>query len=60
MATTDTKTFNLRMPPELRAWLDEEARKNFRSLNSEIIFKLQESRGKCAVPRRRNPGQRPV
>jgi predicted HicB family RNase H-like nuclease len=34
------KTFNLRIPADIRKWLEDEARKNMRSLNNEIVFKL--------------------
>lgn len=34
------KTFNLRMPADIRKWLEDEARRNMRSLNNEIVFKL--------------------
>jgi hypothetical protein len=32
------------MPPELKEWLSEEATRNRRSLNGEIIKRLEESR----------------
>ncbi|MHB9833859.1 Arc family DNA-binding protein [Paraburkholderia terrae] len=38
------KTFNLRIPPELRSWLDGEARKNMRSLNAEIVYRLTQAK----------------
>ena len=31
----------VRMPPELREWLKVEAARNHRSLNSEIVMRLQ-------------------
>ncbi|MBY2916176.1 Arc family DNA-binding protein [Rhizobium leguminosarum] len=31
------KPFGLRMPPELKTWLDSRAEENGRSLNSEIV-----------------------
>ncbi|MGO8094422.1 Arc family DNA-binding protein [Rhizobium leguminosarum] len=31
------KPFGLRMPPELKTWLDGRAEENGRSLNSEIV-----------------------
>lgn len=34
------KTFNLRIPADIRKWLEDEAHKNMRSLNNEIVFKL--------------------
>lgn len=36
--------FGVRMPPELKEWLSEEATRNRRSLNGEIIKRLEESR----------------
>jgi Arc-like DNA binding dprotein len=38
------KGYALRLPPELKAWLEEQARANRRSLNSEIVFRLEQSR----------------
>lgn len=38
--------FGLRMEPELKTWLAEQAQKNFRSLNAEIIYRLRASREK--------------
>ncbi|WP_197419240.1 Arc family DNA-binding protein [Burkholderia sp. BDU5] len=38
--------FGLRMQPELREYLTEQAQKNFRSLNNEIIQRLEASRQK--------------
>lgn len=38
------KTFNLRIPQDLRDWLAGEARRNMRSLNNEIVFRLSQSR----------------
>ena len=41
MNTTEhAKTFNLRIPPDLREWLDQAARKNMRSVNAEILYRL--------------------
>ena len=36
--------YALRMPPELKAWLEVRAKENRRSLNSEIVFRLEQSR----------------
>lgn len=36
--------FNMRMPPNLKDWLQQKASDNFRSLNSEIVARLNESR----------------
>lgn len=58
MKATNSKAFNLRMPQDLREWLEREARKNLRSLNSEIIFKLLRSKGCIEAGNNRNPGQR--
>lgn len=43
------KPFGLRLPPELKAQLKTAARRNRRSLNSEIIDRLQNSDRKTAV-----------
>ncbi|MBY3416770.1 Arc family DNA-binding protein [Rhizobium laguerreae] len=32
-----SKPFGLRMPPELKRWLDTRAERNGRSINSEIV-----------------------
>ncbi len=34
--------FPLRMPQEIRQWLDKEAKENGRSLNNEIVHRLKE------------------
>jgi len=31
------KPFGLRIPPDLKSWIDEHAKTNGRSLNSEIV-----------------------
>lgn len=36
--------FGLRMQPELKGWLAEQAQRNFRSLNAEIVMRLEQSR----------------
>ncbi|CAN7309632.1 Arc family DNA-binding protein [Cupriavidus necator] len=38
--------FGVRMEPRLKEWLTERAQQNFRSLNAEIVFRLQSSRDK--------------
>ena len=40
----ETTGYALRMPPELKAWLEVRAKENRRSLNSEIVFRLEQSR----------------
>lgn len=35
---------NLRMSHELKDWLQKKAEDNFRSMNSEVIARLEESR----------------
>ncbi|EGR0441296.1 Arc family DNA-binding protein [Vibrio cholerae] len=37
--------FGLRMPAELKEKLEEEAKKNMRSLNAELVARLEESFG---------------
>lgn len=34
--------FGLRLPPELKAWLQQQADKNHRSLNGEITKRLED------------------
>lgn len=34
----------VRIPPDLRQWLKHKAVDNYRSLNSEIVLRLEESR----------------
>ena len=36
--------FGVRLPPELKQWLGLQAQENRRSLNSELIKRLEESR----------------
>lgn len=48
--------FGVRLPPELKQWLGTQAQENRRSLNSELIKRLEESRNrelatKSEVPR---------
>ena len=44
-ATPELKTpLGIRIPPELRKWLKHQAVENDRSLNSEIIARLRQSR----------------
>jgi len=42
--TRDIKPLGVRMPEELKQWLKDQAEKNMRSLNSELVIRLQESR----------------
>lgn len=39
--TTDRKPMQLRLPPDLKAWLKAEAEKNGASQNSEVIRALR-------------------
>lgn len=41
----------VRMPPELREWLKSEAAKNHRSLNSEIVARLETSKAETTANR---------
>lgn len=60
METTERgKAFNLRIPPDLRVWLEDEARKNLRSLNNEIVFKLAQSKA-YADHGEQSPGQQSI
>lgn len=38
------KPFGLRLPPKLKTWLQAQAKQNHRSLNSEILTRLEDSR----------------
>lgn len=42
--TRNIKPLGVRMPEELKQWLKDQAEKNMRSLNSELVMRLQESR----------------
>jgi len=42
--TRDIKPLGIRMPEELKQWLKDQAEKNMRSLNSELVIRLQASR----------------
>jgi len=39
-----TPSFSLRFPDDMRPWLEQQAAVNRRSLNSEILIRLEESR----------------
>lgn len=41
--------FTVRMPEKLRKWLEEQAKKNYRSLNSELVARLEESKKEAAA-----------
>jgi predicted HicB family RNase H-like nuclease len=43
MIRKTTPAFNLRMPPAVRARLEEAAEQNSRSLNAEIVHRLRVS-----------------
>jgi predicted HicB family RNase H-like nuclease len=36
--------FGLRLPPELKEWLQQQALKNHRSLNAELLARLEQSK----------------
>lgn len=44
MKTRDINPFGLRMPSEIRTWLEEQAAANRRSLNSELLVILEDVR----------------
>ena len=44
MAKKDDPQFKLRIPAELKAWLDEQAEKNRSSLSSEVVRSIRERR----------------
>lgn len=41
---TGIKPFGLRLPPELKQWLSSKAQANHRSMNSELIQRLEQSK----------------
>ena len=43
MKVKDINPTGIRMQPELREWLKQQAKLNQRSLNNEIVFRLEES-----------------
>lgn len=43
MARKDPQ-FNLRLPEELKQWLENEAQKNLRSQTAEVVFALMEEK----------------
>ena len=49
MKNHDTKPFSLRIPHELKAKLEAAAEKNHRSLNSEILARLENRAGTAVV-----------
>ena len=54
----EIKPLGIRMPEELRIWLKHRAVDNRRSLNSEIVFSLEEFRARelAAKKEERNNG----
>jgi hypothetical protein len=40
----EERAYPLRLPPELKTWLEAQAKANRRSLNSEIVYRLEQSR----------------
>lgn len=44
MSAQSIAPFGLRLPPDLKEWIAREARANRRSMNSEILLRLEESR----------------
>ena len=42
--TRNILPFGLRMQPELKNWVKEQAERNKRSVNSEIILRLEKSK----------------
>jgi hypothetical protein len=41
----------VRVPTDLKAWLKEQAQKNHRSLNGELVYRLERSRQQEGAPR---------
>lgn len=44
MATQQLPPTPLRLPPDLKAWLKEQAMVNRRSLNGELLHRIEQSR----------------
>lgn len=45
---------NLKLPLELKTWLQQQAEFNRRSLNSEVVYRLEQSRQKSEGQNRAN------
>jgi hypothetical protein len=45
-AKKPTKQVLIRLPEDLKEWLTKKAEENYRSVNGEIVSRLQESRDK--------------
>ena len=54
----DYPQFKLRLPPELRARINEAAAGNHRSVNAEIVARIQQSFGYGATATADTPAQR--
>ncbi|NRP19896.1 hypothetical protein LPJGGPFB_03154 [Ensifer adhaerens] len=46
MPAENITPFGLRMPAEVRAWVEAEAQQNLRSMNAEILLALKEKMGR--------------
>lgn len=55
MRSKQASPLPLRLPPDLRTWLRSRALENSRSMNSEVVFVLKESRA-LAQKREANHG----
>ncbi len=42
--TQSAPQLKLRIPAEMRDWLQEKAQRNFRSMNAEVVHRLEQSR----------------
>ena len=38
---------SIRMPDEIKAWVEERAKASLRSVNNEVVFILMQERDKC-------------
>jgi predicted HicB family RNase H-like nuclease len=56
--TSDIAPFGVRMPEELKEYLKQAAAENCRSLNTEIIFRLEESRKSMVSKARKATGSK--
>lgn len=52
MSTKNTPQIGVRMPPDVREWLEEAARENLRSLNAEVVLALREKMQRSLVEKR--------
>ena len=49
MPRKENALVHVRVPPELAAWLKEMSKQNHRSINSEIVFSLENEKARRAL-----------